>query len=118
MDMCSPPPEDRVEREYHANGQLKCETRYIHGTLNAVRRIWYSDGKLHSETPMLGAAFHGKRLQWSHDGWLEHVCDYDHGSGLDRSYYKDGQLASEVHVRNNTVLYGPFRTWDEAGGLT
>lgn len=69
-------------REWHRNGRLKFEGRFVKGRLNGPARQWYDDGRPESEENWLDGRLHGRVRYWSRTGGLEFDSEFENGRNL------------------------------------
>lgn len=105
------------ERTYFDNGQIRSERPYVNGKVHGVFRLWHENGVLCREVPQVEGVFHGLVREWGRDGRLKQECNFEHGSTVSRTYYPDGQLSSELPVRDDSYPHGIQRLWSPTGEL-
>ncbi len=110
-------PETTFERTYYDNGQIKCERPFVDSAVTGIVRFWYENGAVWKELPQIEGVFHGLMRVWDPEGRLVGECKFERGAGLSRSFYPNGQLKSEIYVRDNTFPHGPLRVWSLTGQL-
>jgi hypothetical protein len=109
--------ETTYERTYYDDGQIRSERPYVNGKVHGVFRLWHENGVLRQELPYVEDVFHGLMRRWGRDGRLKRECNFEHGSGVSRGYYPNGQLSSELPVRDNNYPHGIQRLWSPTGEL-
>src|SRR5687768_11164496 len=66
--------QDSIQKTYHLNGVLKCETPFVNGLANGTEKIYYVTGELRRETPYRD----------------------DEKEGIEKEYFKSGVLMRET----------------------
>ena len=103
----------RYEKTYTDSKQLSVE-----GTLNdAGKRTgqwtwWYPTGQMSQQGSYLNGQKTGTRTFYYEDG--SRMAEECHGTGVSRSWYRNGDLKSEVNVENGKKN-GLYRSWHDNG---
>ena len=106
-------------REWHPNNVLRCECKYIDGSLSGLYKSWYDTGKLRS------IKYYKIRE------YLDRECDYcDHATGnfckysiecnnnncvYSKTYHDNGQIAEIRHGYPNSIQF--LRRFNKSGNL-
>lgn len=109
-------PKPKVERSYYRNGQLREEISSLGRKLHGPYRTWHPNGK-----PAFGAFYergllHGLCRQWNDQGRLLGSFRIQHGTGIRRDWFQNGQLQFETSMVNG-FFTGRMRSWLRDGSL-
>ena len=107
----------KVESDFYPNGQLQWQATIRDGKPVGLVKHWYENGVLKRECPCDDQGLeHGIVRDWNRDGKLLGECQMDHGTGIRKSWFENGQLESEIyHVLGKRC--GRSRMWWEDGKL-
>ena len=84
----------RTQRLFPPNGQLRTEIPILNGQAHGLRRDCHPNGQLAAEIPY--GLQNGIARVWASDGRFIGTYTLEHGAGIAKLWYDNGQLLSEV----------------------
>jgi hypothetical protein len=110
-------PKIKMEREYYPNGQLAWESSFKDGKQVGLVKKWHENGAPKWECPLDdNGLMHGIVKQWNKEGMLLGQYHTNHGTGVEKSWYENGQL-ERASFSIGGKLCGRFQCWYENGEL-
>src|SRR6185437_4825167 len=106
----------KVERSFHRNGILREETSLLGRQLHGPRRTWHPNGRLASVAFYEHGRLHGLCRQWNQRGKLLGSFRMEHGTGIQREWFQNGQLQLETSTVAGKFT-GRTRVWLQDGTL-
>jgi antitoxin component YwqK of YwqJK toxin-antitoxin module len=94
--------QNRIEKTYYQNGQLKTITPYVNGKQHGVEKRYHENGRLKSETPYVNEQEHGIEKRYDENGRLEWQTPYVNGKvhGVEKHYHLNGRLSMRIPYIN------------------
>jgi hypothetical protein len=93
--------ETLIGEETYRNGILIQRELLKNGQLHGVQKKWHANGKLESEEPYRDGVMHGSFRHWNEAGILVGQYQMTNGTGIQRIYTSDGELAREAVFTNS-----------------
>ena len=62
--------EEKIEVDYHKNGNKRCEIPKLNGNIHGLARYWWGNGQLREESNWLNGQRHGLRRWWYYNGFI------------------------------------------------
>jgi len=104
-----------VWREWHPNGRMKSERRYLNGEPDGRLISWHDNGMKAGESTYVQGAPVGAAVLWRRDGRKSREYDYgDGGRSRQILYHPNGRKSYEDN-RLDLKRHGRHALWDEAG---
>lgn len=109
-------PRSKIVRSFHRNGILREESSFLGQQLHGAHRVWHRNGKLAFEEFYDHGLLHGLCRQWNQRGKLFGSFRMKHGTGIQREWFKTGQLQLELSTVAGKFT-GRIRVWLRDGTL-
>jgi antitoxin component YwqK of YwqJK toxin-antitoxin module len=100
-----------LSREMDLNGNVYSEKTYMNGTLNAISRQFNGIGQVTEEGNYLNGYFDGEWKYYDRFGKLIATANFNHGSGIKKSWNSDGKIAMTTEYRDN-LIHGTVRMYN------
>ena len=104
------------EIEYYDNGCKKHSISYFNNKFDGPMIRWNNNCDIISETNYENGMIHGHLKEYYPDGKIMHYVEYFYGqkNGVDRWYYDNGNLKSELVYEYDTPI-SETSYWDRDG---
>ncbi len=112
----NPAPKNRVEKEYHFNGQIKSKSPYVGGKRHGAHRVWLADGSKKFESTCWKGRMHGMKAWWRKNGQIDMREMWREGSryGIQTHWYENGEKYRQETWRGEKK-HGLQIFWHENG---
>lgn len=107
---------DGLSRGWYEKGKLKYEHNYTSGILNGLSKSWYINGQLSYKQEYKEGKPFGILKRWYEDGKLMYETEFLNGTGVDRTFWGNGNLYLEVNY-NEGIIDGSYKTWYSSGEM-
>jgi hypothetical protein len=106
----------RAERSFYRNGELREEFHRLGQILHGRYRTWHRNGRPATESFYEHGRLHGLCRQWNQRGKLLGSFQMNHGTGIQRDWYENGQIQFETSTVE-AKFTGRTRSWLQDGTL-
>jgi len=107
---------DGAFKEFHPNGELKREVRYLGGKKSGLMRTYYDSGQLEQEAVYVGDDIEGDFRSYYEDGASHQEKTYVQGklNGVYKAYDEHGVPFFEITYKDD-VQHGSDKIYDQMG---
>jgi hypothetical protein len=106
----------KIKRAFYRNGLLREEISFLGRKLHGPYRTWHPNGKPAFEGCYEHGRSHGTCRQWNDRGRLLGSFRMEHGTGIRRDWFENGQIKFETPMLNG-LFTGRMRSWLRDGSL-
>jgi antitoxin component YwqK of YwqJK toxin-antitoxin module len=96
------------------NGNVFSEKTYVNDTLNGISRQFNGIGQVTEEGNYRTGYFDGEWKYYDRFGKLIATANFNHGSGIKKSWNANGKIAMTIEYHNN-LIHGNEIWYDESG---
>ncbi len=107
---------DGTFKEFHPNGEIKREIRYLGGKKNGLMRTYYANGQLEQEAVYVDDNIEGDFRSYYEDGSSHQEKTYVKGklNGVYKAYDEHGVPFFEITYKDD-IQHGPDKIYDQMG---